>query len=338
MTGHVRFWKKLNNIDNPLISVIIPVYNVEKYIEKCIDSVCKQTYSNLEIIIIDDGSTDGSGKLCDKWQKEDDRIIVLHKRNSGQSGARNAGLDISKGDYIAFVDSDDYILPNMYEELLNLLRENHADIAHCDFQRTDEELPESKDSIKMLMSSEEAFLYCAEREKWSVWCSLYSARVWEYIRFTEGRYFQDAMALTEVMARSFIWAFTTAKYYVYNVSNVSTTRSERTEKHLFDGVELLKRLGEYAGAIQTEPDNAAYFVWCTWMGHFGLAMRSKKLDYYIVKEAWNEISKTMLPMYGKVIKSSYYRSLSFRSKMRIKAFRYAPVISQMLINRKSDRV
>lgn len=100
-----------------LISVIVPVYNVEKYLHKCINSILNQTYKNLEIILIDDGSTDNSGKICDEYALKDNRIKVIHKENGGLSSARNAGLDICSGDYIGFVDSDDYIAEDMYEYL-----------------------------------------------------------------------------------------------------------------------------------------------------------------------------------------------------------------------------
>ena len=100
-----------------MISIIVPIYNVELYLEKCIESIINQTYKDIEVILINDGSTDKSGIICDKYAKIDDRIIVLHKENGGVSSARNKGLDIAKGDYIAFVDPDDYIEPNMYEEM-----------------------------------------------------------------------------------------------------------------------------------------------------------------------------------------------------------------------------
>ena len=96
-----------------MISIIVPIYNVELYLEKCIESIINQTYKDIEVILINDGSTDKSGIICDKYAKIDDRIIVLHKENGGVSSARNKGLDIAKGDYIAFVDPDDYIEPNM---------------------------------------------------------------------------------------------------------------------------------------------------------------------------------------------------------------------------------
>ena len=105
-------------MSNVMLSIIVPVYNVEKYIGKCIESIVNQTYKDLEIILVDDGSTDNSGKICDEWARKDKRIKVIHKKNGGLSDARNAGLDICTGDYIGFVDSDDYIELNMYEDLL----------------------------------------------------------------------------------------------------------------------------------------------------------------------------------------------------------------------------
>ena len=112
-----------------LISVIVPVYNSEKYLEKCIKSICNQTYKELEIILVDDGSTDSSPVICDNLAMIDDRIKVIHKSNGGSTSARNAGLNVSRGEYIGFVDSDDWIEPKMYETLLDVCLENNAQIA-----------------------------------------------------------------------------------------------------------------------------------------------------------------------------------------------------------------
>lgn len=112
-----------------LISVIVPVYNVKKYIEKCVSSICNQTYSNLEIILVDDGSDDGSGQLCDEFQKKDNRIKVIHQVNQGSTVARNMGLELSKGKFVGFVDSDDWIEPDMYEILYKGIIDVGADIA-----------------------------------------------------------------------------------------------------------------------------------------------------------------------------------------------------------------
>ena len=114
-----------------LITIIIPVYNVEQYLNRCVDSIINQTYNNLEIILVDDGSTDNSGKICDEYALKDKRIKVIHKENAGVSLARNAGIDVAKGEYIGFIDSDDYIEPDMYEYLYNLMIENNSDISCC---------------------------------------------------------------------------------------------------------------------------------------------------------------------------------------------------------------
>ena len=115
----------------PLVSVIVPIYNVEKYLEKCIDSIINQTLKEIEIILVDDGSTDNCPRIIDEYAQKDKRVIAIHKENGGQGSARNAGLDIASGEYIGFVDSDDWIDLNMYEELYNSLIVNKADIAIC---------------------------------------------------------------------------------------------------------------------------------------------------------------------------------------------------------------
>ena len=114
---------------NPKISVIVPVYKVEKYLDKCVESIVNQTYKNLEIILVDDGSPDNCPAMCDAWAEKDERIKVIHKENGGVSSARNAALEVATGDYIGFVDSDDWIEPDMYEYLVSLILDNDAQIA-----------------------------------------------------------------------------------------------------------------------------------------------------------------------------------------------------------------
>ena len=117
--------------ENSLISVIVPVWNAHEYLNKCVDSIINQTYKNLEIILVDDGSTDDSLKICQEYEKHDNRIRVFHKENGGQGSARNYALDRCKGSYIGFVDNDDWLFPNMYKRLLELLKKYDADIARC---------------------------------------------------------------------------------------------------------------------------------------------------------------------------------------------------------------
>ena len=121
-----------------MISVIVPVYNTEKFLKNCISSIANQTYKDLEIILVNDGSTDNSGKICDDFAQKDSRIKVIHQSNKGVGAARNAGLDVAKGAYIGFVDSDDILRPDMYEFLLNNLIVHNADISVCGVQKIDE--------------------------------------------------------------------------------------------------------------------------------------------------------------------------------------------------------
>lgn len=122
---------------NDLISVIVPVYNVEKYLDRCINSIICQTYSNFELILVDDGSPDNCPKMCDKWGKMDERIKVIHQANQGPSAARNVGIKVAKGDYLTFVDSDDWVTDTILYDLLTLIKKYDADISICDFISTD---------------------------------------------------------------------------------------------------------------------------------------------------------------------------------------------------------
>ncbi len=148
----------------PVISVIIPVYKTEKYLDRCVKSVVNQTYKNLEIILVDDGSPDNCPAMCDSWAKQDKRIRVLHLENGGAANARNMAMKQVKGEFIAFVDSDDYLEPDIYEILLSLMKESNADIAICDFQINDEQrgvckkrVIDSKSALKLVVTGNYKF-------------------------------------------------------------------------------------------------------------------------------------------------------------------------------------
>lgn len=115
------------------VSVVVPVYNVEKYIKECLDSIVNQTYKNLQIILVDDGSTDSSGKICDEYAENDNRITVIHQKNAGAGAAKNTGLDYVKGEYLSLIDSDDFIELNMYEKMLSYMLSKKVDVVQCSF-------------------------------------------------------------------------------------------------------------------------------------------------------------------------------------------------------------
>ena len=191
----------------PLISVIVPIFRVEKYLEKCVSSIISQTYSNLEIILVDDGSDDNCPTICDNFQAKDSRIKVIHKTNGGLSQARNYGLRIATGDFIGFVDGDDWIEPCMYEALLSALLDTGADIAACNYHK---ESTDSKD-IQRIATSSERHLYSSEEAmrmilsltgfiRTLVWNKLYRRSLLANVFFTEGKIYEDTHGLPRLYA------------------------------------------------------------------------------------------------------------------------------------------
>lgn len=189
-----------------IVSVIVPVYNVEQYLEQCLDSIIKQTYSSLEILIINDGSTDQSGEIASRYAGLDDRIILLEKKNGGLSDARNYGLDRVSGDYIMFVDSDDYIEADMVEYLLNVIEKADAQIAVCGYRIVGEDgenLPdwESFPKEKVVCSRDYWKVYHEEAYIYGVvaWNKLYHKAVFDRIRFPAGKVHEDEFILHKLI-------------------------------------------------------------------------------------------------------------------------------------------
>lgn len=185
---------------NSLISVVIPVYNVEKYICRCLDSVLKQTYHNVEIILINDGSTDNSGNICKDYQKKDARITLIHQDNQGLSVARNAGIDIAKGEYITFIDSDDCIAEDYLEQLVGALEDNNADISICGNVRFQDDFQNKipcKNFDGVIISSgrdacKEIYTSKNKRAEYVVaWGKLYKRELFLEERYPVGRLHED---------------------------------------------------------------------------------------------------------------------------------------------------
>lgn len=180
----------------PLISVIVPIYKVEPYFDKCISSIVNQTYTNLEIILVDDGSPDQCPQMCDAWAEKDARIRVIHKENGGLSDARNAGMAVATGELMTFVDSDDWIDPDMYKHLYQRMVEDYSDIAACGVQMVWEDGTPPRILTRMgnhVLSKEEAMQAIIE-ESWlkqPVWYKLYKTNLIKDILFPVGKYHED---------------------------------------------------------------------------------------------------------------------------------------------------
>ena len=187
---------------NPIISIIIPVYKVEPYIHKCLDSVCAQTYQNLDIILVDDGSPDTCGSICDEYAARDSRIRVIHKENGGLSSARNAGMAIARGDFIGFVDSDDWIEPDMFELLYRNMAAENAAISVCGhYQHENEKFSACGDSSYAVLSPREAIesVYCRNGFAIVVWNKLFRKELFCNLCFPEGRIYEDAFIIFQLL-------------------------------------------------------------------------------------------------------------------------------------------
>lgn len=232
-----------------MISVIVPVYNVEKYLGCCIDSIAAQTWKDLEIILVDDGSTDASGAICDAYAGRDSRIKVIHKKNGGMSSARNAGLEIAAGEYVGFVDSDDFIMPDMYEVLYRACVEHHAALSVCGNRVIDENgrvlRYEFCTDDRIMLSAEEAIEGLLTREKCDpvAWNKLYRKELFSGIRYPAGVCYEDQSVTVRLFHKAGTVYHVGQALYVYRIRSGSITHIPFGSCRLDDikQAELLKR-------------------------------------------------------------------------------------------------
>lgn len=232
-------------MDMELISIIVPVYNVEKYLRACIVSLRKQTYKNIEIILIDDGSCDSSGKICDELSVEDSRIIVIHKNNCGLSSARNRGLEIARGSYVTFVDSDDYVSPDYVEQLYWALKENDAQISICDYQKV-QEFEEFEDLYQKVEKIKEILFFTKQEAIKNVYKStihgmdfisvakLYNINLinQNHIRFPVGKIHEDTFTTYKALYAANLIVYVNVPMYFYRIREGSITNSNFSLKRL----------------------------------------------------------------------------------------------------------
>lgn len=243
-----------------MISVIVPIYNSEKYIHQCVDSLINQTYREIEIILVDDGSTDSSGLICDDYALKDPRVRVIHQRNARIAAARNAGIDIAKGDYITFIDSDDYILPDTYSSALELMNKYGADMVQWDLQyltesgfqnsvndsnKTESEhvdfVTSNMGAIKIMLDTHHPdnrfnnICQCCN----CVWPKLFKRELFDNIRFPLGKEYEDLRIVHKLYFNANNVVFTNKRFSVYRLRNDSVVHS-MSPKGTIDGVEAFE--------------------------------------------------------------------------------------------------
>ncbi|NMD68800.1 glycosyltransferase [Bacillus sp. DNRA2] len=250
---------------NPKLSIIVPVYNVEKFLGDCVKSILSQSFKEFELILVNDGSTDRSGVICDEYAKKDQRIQVHHKENGGQSSARNKGIDVAKGQYLGFIDSDDWIHNDMYNILFNKALEAKADIAACNiiqYNKDDTKYYFCNDSTECLFDRNSAMgeLYLNHRLTFSPCNKIYKRSLFENIRFKEGYILEDIDFAYRIIHQSKKVFYTGEALYNYRYNDKSTMRKAFSKKRL-DEFEVRKNLYLFYRENYPEHADEVYAEW-----------------------------------------------------------------------------
>lgn len=312
-------------MDKDLVSVIVPVYNVEKYLEKCIHSICEQTYENLEIILSDDGSTDGSGKICDQYACMDSRIRVIHKENGGLSDARNAGIEMASGQYFMFVDSDDTITRDTVEKLYSAAIEYHCEIAVCNMVRiyedgTIESFYHPTDRV-VVLENQQRFETLNQP---SVCNKLFLADLFKEIRFPKGKFYEDTFVYHVLAYKAKQIVLTGHNGYYYLSRKESILGKPRYTDRYFDFIEAV-----YTRLMYLMEHEVSYYAEQAGLSLYVAVTNGEK---HIVKTEQNavkfrQIRKWYREAYVFLMKSS---RIGIKQKARLILLRYFPCIHNRL--------
>ena len=314
---------------NTKISVIVPIYNVEKYLFKCIDSIISQTYTNLEIILVDDGSPDNCSRICDDYSLKDNRIKVIHKENGGLSDARNVGLDAATGDYVSFIDSDDYINKEFYETLVNLIIKHNADIAQCEFLKVYEENINNDNNYKSyndekvtILSNNEALnnLYNENYVNTVVvWNKIYKRELFKNIKYPKGKVHEDEYTTYKILFSAKKVVSTSKQMYYY------LQRSSSIMGKGFN-IKSLDKLDAYYGQVLFYNNNKLFKLADMAKIRFENSIRVYS------SMVWRSILDNKNQLFDDLI--NYYRknydlfrnnsNASFKKKVIMLMFRYSP--------------
>ena len=304
--------------NTPLISVIVPVYNVSVYLRKCIESIRNSTYINLEIILVDDGSTDDSGNICDHYEKIDDRITVIHKKNGGLSSARNAGLDIATGLYISFIDSDDYISDKMFEAMLGKALDMDADIVQCGVFRVDEYGNLYKKScVKECCLRNESVIesfFTASQIPVMLCNKLFKKQLISSTRMVESKNNEDNMFMIDILCKikCFVSIEDAFYYYLNRADSImNKTFSEKKLDSIFAYNYVLNRTNEFA------PSFVPYVNYWRCMNSFYLYYDIWKSNVIDKNKYYQIVEKEFQDTYPYVRKLKY---IKYKDRIRLMIF------------------
>lgn len=302
-------------MSNPVISIIVPVYKVEKYLAKCVESILAQTFADFELILVDDGSPDSCGKLCDEYALKDSRIKVIHKENGGLSDARNAGIQVAKGEYLGFVDSDDYIAPDMYELLYRLILENNAQIAVCDAAVVEEDAEASyTDSEKIyVLEHEDALREMISKRLFAVnaWNKLYKKELFSNTFYPKGMLYEDLATMYKLIDNTERIVYIPAKKYAY-VQRQGSIMNQTGYKVREDKVVIVREMIEYFKAHACFSELFAGMIRYLLNDIYKMASSGNLMQ----NQGYIAALKSLFKQYRAEIKAN--RNLGFKEKMILK--------------------
>lgn len=287
----------------PIISIIVPIYNVEKYLKRCIESILNQDFKEFELILVNDGSTDNCGEICNIYKNKDKRIRVIHKKNGGLSSARNVGLDFAKGKYIAFVDSDDYINKNMYHILYKNLIKTNADISICNFNYVnDNDIVDINQPIDnydySIFNNIDALnqLYLENKAKMvTAWNKLYKKELFKDLRYVEGRVHEDEFIIHKLLYNSKKIVFTNGALYYYVQREGSITQSKFNIKKL-DAVYAFKERFEFfreKKLIELQFKAQEKYIYLFFFNYYEAKIKLKNCNEELIKLK-NDYNRTLI--------------------------------------------
>ena len=239
----------------PLVSVIVPCYNVEQYLPQCIDSILNQTYQNLEVWLVDDGSPDRCGEICDEYAKKDARIKVINKKNGGLADARNVALDVMTGEYVVFVDSDDYISPTHIEGLYHLIEKYGADVSvntFCSFYEGSSPNPSPKSTKDWVLDGLHAaeIMFYQEHFDTTAWGKMYKASLFDGIRYPQGLLFEDLPTTYRLLLKANRVVFSDEQSYFYLLRSNSIEGAAFSPHKLDSGLQLMALMDKDRDTLQ----------------------------------------------------------------------------------------
>lgn len=313
-----------------LISVIVPIYNVSEYVKKCIESLLNQTYHNLEIILVDDGSTDDSGAICEQYADSDQRICVYHKKNGGLSDARNYGIERAHGNFYAFVDGDDWLHPQMYELLYEFMQKENADIVTCGFERKNSAFAKINFGLKDIpykeLSREQA-LIDIETPLVVAWNKLYKKEIFATCRYPVGRLHEDEFVIHEIFWQCNKVVTLEIPLYFYMERGTSII-ARLTEKRIIDALTALENRVRFAFEHQwTEVMSAVIERYCDYTidRYYDIKRQKDGLDERIGIMLWKAERKML----------DEFKTVSVQKQYKV--FAKSPEHYEMWLKRKKKR-